>query len=69
MPEIDQLDIRQMAEACVSEMGDIFWDQSGGSRDPHEVATETIEAALIRFADKLTATTPHFLVSASPVKR
>ena len=50
-----QIEIHKMAEGCVAEMGDIFWDYVPqrdhplGFREPYEVAVDAVESMLTKY--------------------
>ena len=52
---VNECDIRQFAELCTEDMGDVFWDRDtydpDGAEyaDPREVAAETIRVRLAAF--------------------
>lgn len=52
MPVQDETDVREMAEACVDDMGDIFWeyeperDRARDFTDPRQTALASVAAAL-----------------------
>jgi hypothetical protein len=51
-------DIRTLAQACVDDMGDIFWDYDpdrhtiGDYSDPYKVAVTAVERTLRHFAER-----------------
>lgn len=56
MPTQTDVRITALAEACVDEMGDIFWDYDvgrdapSGYTEPTEVATEAVKRVLAQYA-------------------
>jgi len=65
MATSSSIDLHEMADDCVDNMGDIFWDYDarrdtlGDYRDPREVAVGTVERTLRRMVANLSSSEPN----------